>query len=52
MILFQQRYNKVRKNSREVEFELVREEVEEIDALIHHGQSDLDWNSPGKIFII
>lgn len=41
------RYNKVKQNSREVEFELVREQVEKIDALIKKGQSGLDWNSPG-----
>ncbi|XP_054276549.1 dynein beta chain, ciliary [Macrosteles quadrilineatus] len=38
-------YNKVRKHSREVEFELVREQVDEIDQLIQKGQKELDWNS-------
>ncbi|XP_068084396.1 dynein beta chain, ciliary [Anabrus simplex] len=39
-------YNKVRRSSRLVEYELVKEQVEEIDALIEQGQTSLCWNSP------
>ncbi|XP_075210990.1 dynein heavy chain at 93AB [Lycorma delicatula] len=38
-------YNRIRKDSREVEFQLVKEQVNEIDALIQQGQCDLDWTS-------
>lgn len=43
------RYNKVKRNSREVEFELVKDEVEEIDKLIQKGQKELNWNSDSKL---
>ncbi|KAF4519850.1 hypothetical protein B566_EDAN005192, partial [Ephemera danica] len=41
-----ERYNKIRRQSKPVEFELVREHVEEIDELVDTGRSSLDWNSP------
>lgn len=45
------RYNKVKRNSREVEFELVKDEVEEIDKLIQKGQKELNWNSDSKLIL-
>ncbi|XP_072155544.1 dynein beta chain, ciliary isoform X1 [Bemisia tabaci] len=38
-------YNDVRKHSRLVEYELVKEYVEEIDSLIMQGEKELTWNS-------
>ncbi|XP_050527559.1 dynein beta chain, ciliary isoform X2 [Daktulosphaira vitifoliae] len=38
-------YNKLRNNSREIEFQLVRKEIENIDELIKEGEQTLKWNS-------
>ncbi|GFG28503.1 hypothetical protein Cfor_03628 [Coptotermes formosanus] len=38
-------YNKVLRQSRPVEFALVEEHMQEIDALIEQGQTNLNWNS-------
>nr|CAD7441492.1 unnamed protein product [Timema bartmani] len=38
-------YNKVRRTSKLVEFELVQEEVDEIDKHVEQAQTALDWNS-------
>lgn len=46
--VFDDRYNRIRKYSLPVEFELVRHEIEEVDKLIDFGQNNYDWNSPGK----
>lgn len=45
-------YNKLRNNSREIEFQLVQEEIEQIDELIKKGEYSLNWNSEGIIFTI
>nr|CAD7428767.1 unnamed protein product [Timema monikensis] len=38
-------YNKVRRTTKLVEFELVQEEVDEIDKHVEQAQTALDWNS-------
>lgn len=40
-------YNKIRRNSRDVEFQLIENEIEDIDKLIAQGQNLLNWNSEG-----
>jgi len=40
-------YNKLRNNSRGIEFQLVHEEIEEIDELVKKGEYSLNWNSDG-----
>lgn len=40
-------YNKIRRSSREVEFQLIENEIEDIDKLIAQGQNLLNWNSQG-----
>lgn len=40
-------YNKIRKNSQKVEFDLVKEEIQIIDEQIKKGQTALNWNSEG-----
>jgi len=32
-----------------VEFELLKDEIEKVDELIHTGQKNYNWNSPGEI---
>lgn len=41
----------MRNNSREIEFQLVQEEIEQIDELIKKGEHSLNWNSEGTIHI-
>lgn len=41
-------YNKIRRTSKDVEFQLIEHEIEEIDKLIIQGQTNLNWNSQGK----
>jgi len=43
------RYNRIREYSSPVEFELVKDEIEELDEQIQFGQENYDWNSPGTI---
>lgn len=50
-IIKQISYNKLRNNSREIEFQLVQEEIEQIDELIKKGEYFLNWNSEGKIYL-
>lgn len=38
-------YNKIKRSSRDVEFELIQTELEEIDKLAEAGQNTLTWNS-------
>ncbi|XP_077291064.1 dynein heavy chain at 93AB [Arctopsyche grandis] len=38
-------YNKIRKNSEKVEFDLVKEEIQIIDEQIQKGRTSLNWNS-------
>ncbi|XP_076749597.1 dynein beta chain, ciliary-like [Xylocopa sonorina] len=40
-------YNRIRSESAPVEFQLVEEEVENIDNLINYGQENYNWNSEG-----
>lgn len=40
-------YNKLRNNSREIEFQLVQEEIQQIDELVKKGEYSLNWNSEG-----
>lgn len=42
-------YNKIRKNTKEVEFHLIKEELDNIDELITQGQTVLTWNSEGIV---
>lgn len=42
-------YNKLRNNSREIEFQLVQEEIQQIDELVKKGEYFLNWNSEGSI---
>lgn len=42
-------YNRIKRTSREVEFELIQTELEEIDKLAEIGQKSLTWNSAGNI---
>lgn len=44
-------YNKIKRTTRDVEFELIQTELEEIDKLAEIGQKSLTWNSEGKISI-
>lgn len=41
-------YNRIRRTSRDVEYSLIQNELDEIDKLVQHGQSSLTWNSGGK----
>lgn len=43
-------YNRIRNESSPVEFQLVEEEVANIDNLINFGQERYNWNSEGKRF--
>ncbi|XP_022915026.2 dynein beta chain, ciliary isoform X1 [Onthophagus taurus] len=38
-------YNKIRRTSKEVEFQLIETELEEIDKLVQRGEKNLCWNS-------
>lgn len=40
-------YNKIKRTSRNVEFQLIQTELEEINKLAVIGQNDLTWNSEG-----
>ncbi|XP_076647477.1 dynein axonemal heavy chain 9-like [Halictus rubicundus] len=40
-------YNRIRSESVPVEFQLIEDEVEEIDKLINYGQENYNWKSPG-----
>lgn len=42
-------YNKIRRTSKDVEFQLIELEIEEIDKLVQQGQTTLCWNSDGKL---
>lgn len=42
-------YNKIKRTSRDVEFELIQTELEEIDRLAETGQKSLTWNSEGEM---
>ncbi|XP_014280457.2 dynein beta chain, ciliary [Halyomorpha halys] len=38
-------YNKMRRDSRIVEFELIQDKIEQIDELIREGENDMNWKS-------
>ncbi|KAH1023596.1 hypothetical protein HUJ04_012770 [Dendroctonus ponderosae] len=38
-------YNKIRRTTRAVEFDLIKNEINAIDQLIYFGQNSLNWNS-------
>ncbi|EFA11309.2 dynein beta chain, ciliary [Tribolium castaneum] len=40
-------YNKIRRTTKDVEFNLIENEIAEIDELIIQGQNTLNWNSEG-----
>lgn len=42
------RYNHIRTNTNDVEFSLIRKEMDSIDADIEKGQRTLTWNSDGE----
>lgn len=41
-------YNKIKKSSKDVEFELIEDDLHQIDNMIIIGQKDLNWESQGK----
>lgn len=41
-------YNKIKKSSKDVEFDLIEDDLHEIDNMIMIGQKDLNWESQGK----
>lgn len=41
-------YNKIKKYSKSVEFDLIENDIIEIDEMILKGQNDLNWESEGK----
>lgn len=43
------RYNHIKTNTNDVEFNLIRKEMEEIDTEIQKAESELTWNSEGKM---
>jgi len=45
-------YNKLRNNSRDIEFQLIQEEIEPIDELIKKGEFFLNWNSDGTLYTV
>jgi dynein heavy chain len=42
-------YNRIRRTTKDVEFNLIESEIAEIDKLIIQGQNTLNWNSEGKL---
>lgn len=44
------RYNQVRQCSHSVEFDLVIDEVEDIDCLVEEAQKNLNWCSLGMMY--
>lgn len=42
-------YNKIKKSSKDVEFDLIEDDLQQIDNMIMIGQKDLNWESPGKV---
>lgn len=41
-------YNKIKKSSKDVEFELIEDDIKEVDKMILTGQKDLHWESQGE----
>lgn len=44
------RYNHIKTNTNDVEFNLIKKEMEDIDADIEKAEAELTWNSEGKVF--
>lgn len=42
-------YNNIRKTSRQVEFQLIEDEINSIDSLVSRGEAELRWNSDGVL---
>ena len=42
-------YNNIRKTSRQVEFQLIEDEINSIDLLVSRGELELRWNSDGVL---
>lgn len=40
-------YNKIKRSSKDVEFDLIEDDLHEIDNMIKIGQKDLNWKSKG-----
>lgn len=43
-------YNKIRRTTKAVEFDLIKSEINAIDQLIYFGQNSLNWISNGNYF--
>lgn len=43
-------YNRIRRSTKNVEFDLIKNEIDEIDKRISLGQNSLNWNSDGNSF--
>lgn len=41
-------YNKIKKSSKDVEFDLIEDDLHQIDDMIMIGQKDLNWESQGR----
>lgn len=44
-------YNKIRRTTKNVEFDLIKKEIGDIDDRISLGQNSLNWNCNGKIIL-
>ena len=42
-------YNKMKTDTLPVEYELIKEEIEDIDHQLVHAEKTLNWNSDGKL---
>lgn len=40
-------YNKIKKSSKDVEFDLIEDDLHKIDDMISTGHNDLNWESQG-----
>ena len=40
-------YNKIRRTTNDVEFQMIENEINQVDKLIQQGQTKLTWNSDG-----
>lgn len=45
-------YNKIRRTSKDVEYRLIENEIEDIDKLVLEAQNELNWNSEGKLYLM
>ena len=42
------RYNRIRANTNEVEFSIIKDEMKNIDAEVLKAETDITWSSGGK----